>query len=109
MFHVKYYKKYIICVSHKIDSISFHLLFSIMSAELNDFEDEFRYYHSKMAIAKSIMEKDPEHKIYFKFDHKTYTARELFEKGIQIKWADYFVAIIEDGDASSGVRTHAHE
>ena len=69
-----------------------------MSKELKDFEDEFSYYYSKMAIAKSIMEKDPEHEIYFKFDNKTYTARELFEKGKQIKWADYFVAIIEDNE-----------
>ena len=78
-----------------------------MSAELKDFEDEFRYYHSKMAIAKPIMEKDPERQIYFKFHEKWYTAKELFERGQQIQWADYFVAIIED--ASSGVRTHAHE
>jgi hypothetical protein len=49
-----------------------------------------------MATAKLIMEKDPEREIYFEFDHKTYTARELFEKGKQLKWADYFVAIIED-------------
>ena len=67
-----------------------------MSEELKDFEDEFHYYYSKMEIARSIMEKDPEREIYFEFDHKTYTARELFEKGKQIKWADYFVAIIED-------------
>jgi hypothetical protein len=79
-----------------------------MSEELKDFEDEFSYYHSKMAIAKPIMEKDPEHKIYFKFDNKTYTASELFEKGKHMRWADYFVAIIEEGNTSSGVRTHAH-
>ena len=91
-------------IFHKIDSRPTPILFSnpIMSKELIDFEDEFHYFHSKMAVAKQIMEKDPEHKICFKFDNKIYTARELFQKGKQIKWADYFVAIIEDCNDFNG-------
>lgn len=66
-----------------------------MSDELYDFKEDCRDYYKQMEKAKKIVEQFPNHKTIFEIDNKEYTLQELYDKGVQLLWTEYFMCIIK--------------
>ena len=66
-----------------------------MSDELYNFEEDYRDYYKQMEKAKKIVEQFPNHKTIFEIDNKEYTLQELYNKGVQLLWSEYFICIIK--------------
>ena len=66
-----------------------------MSDELYDFEEDYRDYYKQMEKAKKIVDRFPNHKTIFEVDNKEYTLQELYDKGVQLSWTEYFMCIIK--------------
>lgn len=66
-----------------------------MSSELYDFEEDCRDYYKQKEKAKTIVDRFPEHKTIFKIENREYTLKELYDKGVNQLWTEYFMCIID--------------